>query len=504
MGAAVWIESGVRRGIGLLAAGMLALPACAPEASRAHPDFDAGSIDVPADERPALCARDRADAVRDVFCAAEPPRVGSLAELLQLLHLAPGPLDRSDLDRFAMYDSEPIFALLGHSTALSGHLVSTLNPRIIILGESALAAFQRGVQKAEVIAVARDTGHLHFYLFQFEQACNRSAAGCSPGDLFTPRIERDWLSLTIQDDDDLENTPNDCRQCHQRARTEPKLLMRELNNPWTHFFQPPPLPDQALSVEVQGSDLLHDYVEAKGDELYAGYAVRTVSVVSPAILENLVGPDQPVFFDAPHIEDERWPVGYAAQAPAASPTWRAGYDAFKRGDQLALPYFAPRVTDPDKHARLRDAYASYRNGQLSESELPDLGDVFSDDPQVRAELGLQTEADATPEQTLIQACGSCHNDVLNQQISRARFNVDLWKLDATEIQRALERLERATGELGVMPPPEARQIPAEARRRLLDYLKSDPRSNAPIGSLQHAAAMGMSGGARIRPPDSIF
>jgi mono/diheme cytochrome c family protein len=220
-------------------------------------------------------------------------------------------------------------------------------------------------------------------------------------------------------------------------------------------------------------------------------------------LESTVGSDQPVLFDAPGIENERFPFndGYPDE-PGPSPTWQAAYDAFKRGEQLALPYLEVRVTDPDKLADRSEAYVRYRNAELDLDELPDFADVFPDDPQTRARIGLQTEPDASAEEALIQACAGCHNDVLDQTISRARFNVDLWKLDRAELAVAIERIQRKPGSRGVMPPPEARQLDPEARARLLDYLERDPLAAEPDQRLQRAAAMGMSGGknrrARVR------
>jgi hypothetical protein len=155
--------------------------------------------------RPALCDRTgRDDAVRDLVCAEARPRIAGLADLQAALHIEP--------DGFA-YDAltNTRVTMLGHSTAPSGHKTSPLNPRLIIVGNSLFMAFQRGVQKVEVIATARNPGFFNFYLFQFEQACNAREAGCSPGDLYTSSVERDWLSVTVKDDEDLKNTPSDCR-----------------------------------------------------------------------------------------------------------------------------------------------------------------------------------------------------------------------------------------------------------------------------------------------------
>ncbi|HKU40565.1 MAG TPA: hypothetical protein VJR89_20535, partial [Polyangiales bacterium] len=195
---------------------------------------------------------------------------------------------------------------------------------------------------------------------------------------------------------------------------------------------------------------------------------------------------------------ERYPSrdGDSGAEPARSPTWERAFEAFKRGEQLALPYLETRATDPDKQARLTELYRRHREGDLPDEELPDLADIFPDDPALRARIGLSTEPDATPVDALIQACGPCHNDVLDQSISRARFNIDLSRLDARELDLAIERLKRDPDMPGVMPPPEARQLAPGVRERLLEFLREEARSGELDPRLERAARLGMAGGAR--------
>ena len=94
-------------------------------------------------------------------------------------------------------------------------------------------------------------------------------------------------------------------------------------------------------------------------------------------------------------------------------------------------------------------------------------------------------------EALIQACGSCHNDVLDQSLSRARFNIDLSRLDRTELDTAIERIERPRTEPGCMPPPEARQL--DPTVRVLDYLRGDARDAGVVDALERASALGMAG-----------
>jgi hypothetical protein len=460
---------------------------------------------VPGVERPALCERAGDDRVRDVFCIEEPPAIGSLEELLALLDLTPNNdiAAPASSDMPSGLDPSVDVTVLGHSTALSGRLVSPLNPRLVLLGGDVFATFQRGVQQVELATRDRSDGRLVLYLLTFEQACNREG-GCSAGALYTPAVERDWLRIELEDDEQLKNTPSDCRQCHQRGSDTAQLLMRELESPWTHFFFPAEI--QSSHPSENGSALMLDYQAAKGDERYGGLDLSKISPLGAFNMQSIVGAAQPLLFDAPRIENERWPwtmeSGYATTVQVSA-TWEAGYEAFKRGEQLALPYVELRATDPDKQAELSQAYQRFRDGELTADELPDLGDIFPDDPRVRARIGLATEPDATPEEALIQACGPCHNDVLDQSISRARFNIALGRLTRAQIELAIARIELPPSTAGVMPPPEARQLAPEARRKLLDYLRSDLDPEAIDPMLERAATLGMSGGGITREPAGV-
>jgi hypothetical protein len=443
-------------------------------------------------ERAALCARPADDAVRDLFCKGDNLTVSSLRELLGRLGIDALAVDvdeagAAQTSADTSQESQNV-VLLGHSTALSGNLVSAINPRAILLGKQALVAFQRGVQKAEIAALDRVTKRRNFYLVSFKQACNEQPGGCLPGDLYTPSIERDWRTVTLTDDEDLKNTPLDCRQCHQRKLDEPVLLMRELLGPWTHFFFFD-VDSKELGGVKEGVDLMRAYLSAKGNESYAGIPSPQLRKTAGVTLQRLIVAPQPLQFD-PSI-----PVQLETNrnngSPRRSPIWDSGYAAFKRGEQQALPYYESDVSDPVKRAKLSDAYTRYRLGELSAEALPDLADIFPDDPQVRAEIGLQTEPNASAAEALLQACGSCHNDVLDQQISRARFNIALSRMSRTELDLAIARIELDPDNEGAMPPKAMRQLDAEGKRRLLAYLRADVRSADDDALLESAAKAGM-------------
>jgi hypothetical protein len=431
---------------------------------------------------PGLCARAGDDQVRDVFCTEDPSSITSLRQLQLRLALNAYPATVDDATA-AAYQPDPDaqidgLVFLGHSTALSGQIVSPINPRVLLLGQNTFMAFQRGVQQVELAAFDRNTHALNLYLVRFRQACNQRAAGCLPGDLYTPNIERDWSEVTIQDAEDLKNTPADCRQCHQRVRGQALLLMRELRGPWTHFFS------------TREDPAVRAYQAAKGNEIYAGVPSSAMAHTAGFSLQARVDVAQPLEFPSPDIEEELASHD-PTQGPRRSATWDKAYQAFKRGEQLPMPYFEPVVTDPQKQAKLLEAYQRYRAGQLPAEQLPDLADVFPDDPQVRAEIGLVTEPGATPVDALIQACGPCHNDKLDQSISRARFNIALGRISRAERELAIARLELPAGSEGVMPPPETRQLDAAARTRLIAYLRQDARPEADDALLNQAGRQGM-------------
>lgn len=118
---------------------------------------------------------------------------------------------------------------------------------------------------------------------------------------------------------------------------------------------------------------------------------------------------------------------------------------------------------------------------------------------MRAEIGLQTAPGDSPVTLLITACGSCHNDVLDQRISRARFSIDLATMDEAERKLAVERILRAPHEPGAMPPPEGRQLTPEARDRLTAYLQTASRDAQDDSALSHAAKQGMA----VLPPPRV-
>jgi hypothetical protein len=418
-----------------------------------------------------LCSRlhTRVDRVLQVFCAGT-PAISSFVELRAALGLAS---NQNDIYRG--------FALTGQSTALAAHSVSAINPRIIFIlpqtdtDELVLLAFARGEQTAEIV-VRNQKEELQFYLVTFSQDCNHAPGGCFPGDLLTETAESGWHDMNVYAEEDLENTPLDCRVCHQPdGPGTPKFLrMQERDAPWSHWF---------WRQSVGGRAVLADYAAAKGNEAFAGVPGDAIITSQPGLLNfalfSVGTPDQPNAFASAQIEQdvEASAAEQGGQQPSdnsvpgQSETWNALYERSKRGEAIPVPYHDVKVTDPDKLARMTQAYVDYREGRLARADLPDLRAVYPDDELLRAQLGLTTEPGLDGNGVLLQACSLCHNARLDRGLSRSRFNVDLSKLDRAEKTRAIARLSLPSSDPSAMPPSHARGLSDEGRRRLLELLR---------------------------------
>jgi mono/diheme cytochrome c family protein len=454
--------------------------AAAPDAPPAHAYADWGDpfAELPKgpEHRARVCESDQKDdVVHRVFCAENPPEITSLRDLQGAFGLDP--------DQLGGFSGS---ALTGHSTSLSRRAVSAINPRAILfrlvvnlLDEAAgtvefvTLAFSRGEQFAE-IAIDHDK-EFRFYVVRFQQECNERPEGCTPGELLTEGIERDWRDVTLYDEKSLANTVLDCATCHQPDGPDsPKILrMQEFDDPWTHWF---------FNSTPGGRALVDDYTAAKGDESLAGLPREDIGGISPGGLETLVGGRnhyQPNPFESELIEKE---VVESAAADGgnqpldnrvrgSSPTWQAAYERSKRGEFIPVPYHNVKVTDPDKLARMTEAYQAYRNGDLDVRALPDLRDVLPDDHAQLAEMGISTEPGLSGEEVLIQACSQCHNERLDQGLSRARFRADLQGVSRAEKEVAIGRLMLPPSNVHAMPPARLRVLSPEAKARAIEALR---------------------------------
>jgi hypothetical protein len=460
----------------LLTAACAAEPAAKPEAKdhKAHRPLD--QLPRGDEQLSNLCARSAKDDVHDLFCD-DVPEVHSLYDLQRALQM-----ESESVTQLREIKSGGVtaIALSGHSTSLSKHTVSAINPRLFQARarfpsfQMVLSAFSRGEQEVELISRDRVTGDLNFYLVSFRQACNDTKQGCSHADLFTSAIERDWTEMSLYDETDLQNTILDCAPCHQPKGpgTLKNIIMQEFNAPFTHWFW----------RETEGGDaLLSDFLAAHGDEGYGGMTSEQIKGTDPTLLPALILARDATYkgvFDSVMIEQEIKLNSDADgggqpsdnRVPGESKTWRAAYQASLLGSALSLPYHDVKVTDPTKLALVTEALRAFAKGDRDASDIPDVNDVFPDDPRLLAEVGITTEPGSDGASVLLQACSQCHREPLDPTLSRARFRADLQGMDRREKDLAIERMRLPPSDPLAMPPARARTLTEDARKQAIRAL----------------------------------
>ena len=414
--------------------------------------------------------------MRDAFCDRNPEVLG-LGDLQRALDM-----DRESVTKLRVIKSGGVTAisLLSHSTSLSKHLVSAVNPRLFQARarfpsfQIVLLAFNRGLQEVELISRDRVTMDLNFYLVIFRQACNDTKHGCNQADLFTSAIEHDWTEMSLYDEIDLQNTVWDCAPCHQPGGpgTRKQIIMQEFNAPFTHW----------LSRDNEGGNaLLTDYLAAHDGDRYGGMDNEQVTASDPTLLPTLILAWDGGYkgtFDSMRIEQEIKQNSAEAgggqpvdnRIPGESETWRAAYENSLLGGALTLPYHDVKVTDADKLGALTEALQALSRAELQDEDLPAVRDVFPDDPKLFAELGLATEPGSSGESVLLQACAQCHREALDPQLSRARFRADLEGMDRAEKDLAIERMRLDPSDPLAMPPARARTLTPAATARAIRAL----------------------------------
>jgi cytochrome c553 len=244
--------------------------------------------------------------------------------------------------------------------------------------------------------------------------------------------------------------------------------MQELTNPWTHFMR---------STTGGGRALLADFQRAHPNEEFAGIPANRIAASDPAQLERFVRANgfgnQPNEFPSAAIEGRGLFGGILGgggrgngTAPAA---WTRLYDNFVRGEAIAPPFHQVKVTDPTKLQRMTQAYLDLGSGRLKIEDFPDTRDVLLDSGM--RDMGFMVKADLSAEQILVQACAQCHNSKLNQTISRAKFDINLSKMDREEKDKAIERLRLGDHDVKKMPPVRFRVLTEDEIQKLEALLR---------------------------------
>jgi hypothetical protein len=436
-------------------------PPMGPDYSSTDPfkDFLKGD-----DQLAQLCARNNQDPVSRKLCATPKPVITSLVDLQKALGLdfQPGNTANGTL-------GNPAFVLTGHSSSLVTRFVSAINPRALIFTPAAsngrvsnpvknagfiAMGFVRGEQFSELVARDPVTKDLSFFLVRFEHACNADDS-CGFADLLTPEVESGFTSVTVYEDVDIKNTIFDCLQCHQPGGPgTPKILrMQELQNPWTHFFR---------NNRPGGQALLADFMGAHEGESYAGIPAAAINNSDPARLEGLVENEgfqaQPNEFKTGTIESE---VAASGTTPGTSATWEKLYANVYDGGVIPMPYHDVKVTDPTKVGPASANYKEVLASQIPREQMLDIRDVFLDEGL--ADMNFVPQPGSSGAQIMKQICQHCHNSTLDQNISRANFDIlKLPTMDRHEKDVAIARVSlRMTNPKSrfMMPPARFATLP---------------------------------------------
>jgi hypothetical protein len=441
----------------LLAGTFLAAVAASQGVDGAEPETPRG-LDVGD-----LCKAGPVDPITERLCAA--PTITSLLDLERALGVS-----IVDPRMGNGQAGNASFALLAHSTATNGRLVSSLNPRAFlfttpasvarVFGEPVpepdlvVLAFTRGVQEVELASRDRTTGELRFFLVRFRRACDDASDGCTTADRFSPAIESDWTSVSVVDDAALVNTPLDCLTCHQPGGpgTTKMLRMQELELPWTHFFR-------GLD---SGQALIDDFRSAHpAAESYAGIPGRKIAHSQPTRMQGLV--ENEGFRAQPHLFPGAQ-LGFdfgRGVAPASNPAWYSLYDGAL--GSFGLPVPAPSARPYDL-PRLREAAAAYREASVGRRPYPDLEGLLSEDAEWQS--GFRPKPGSSGLDILEQTCKRCHHAALDPTLSRARFDVSrIDSMDDAAKRAVVDRLLLSADSLLKMPPPRfAHLTPKEVAR----------------------------------------
>jgi hypothetical protein len=418
-----------------------------------------------------VCARGNADPIAQALCSDPAPTITDLVGLYDALGLELIPAH---------------FALLSSSTSLAARSVSAINPRamVVVPFEQGFGAvtFSRGEQVVEMVGYDQAADQLNFYLFTFFRGCNEDEAGCDLAQMFTPKIESEWTQWSLYQDIDLENRTLDCNTCHQPAGpgTEKLLLSHQSTEPWLHWFP-------GFAIETPGDtpsslELTPVFLAMHGAESrFAGIPVELLTPPNPAasgivmqqLLDNYWGSKggPPGGFTAqgqPHVFDSRaLEVDIAA---GTTTTWDAYYAETLTGERLPVPYHGHDITDPTLREAAVASYTAVLAGEAAPATLVDPRAVLT--AQTEAELGFRPRPGADAPEILHHVCQRCHNDELDQSLSRARFNAERPD-QLTDEQRAaaLARLMAPEGSHLQMPPGRFASLPEEEKQTLIEFLQ---------------------------------
>jgi hypothetical protein len=453
-----------------------------------------------------VCARGNRDAIARALCSQPRARLSSLDELLHAFW----PNGRSFFKNYSA-------GLTNHSQALSARTVSALNPAVILSSLDEFApggdgarpgfatdlaiSFTRGDQLVELLGLDVENRRLNFYLLAFGHAC-RAAGNCTATDVLGPRIERDWTSWTLYQDEDIEDTPLACLVCHQsEGPGMPKrVLIRQFAPPWLHWGQPSsatfelgcadrsrvllsqvPRPDATAVI----ANLAGSFVQAHaGESHFAGVPIDTLLAqrsgeevfniarqMRAAILRRdgiSTNRESDFPLEEPHKFNS---IGVITEQYCPNPvidTWNAYRNDVLLQRGLPIPHHQFDVIGTDAGVAARTDYAAFLQRAGSSDPLEILAPLMGDD--VATAVGFYPSPDADAPAILRQMCGRCHTGMETPGTRRAAFDArNLERLNPLTMAAVMRRLRLAADDPELMPPRRAGEMPAWAIDRIGAY-----------------------------------
>ena len=214
---------------------------------------------------------------------------------------------------------------------------------------------------------------------------------------------------------------------------------------------------------------------AKGTEGYAGIPGNLISSSDPALLEDLVRDNgfgnQPNQFNSGNIENQVNQTTGQPQnnnVPGTSAAWNTIFNRAVAGQAIPVPCHDIKITEAATLATMTQAYTSFRNGGPA-TALPDLREVFKTSRLFEI-AGIAPRPGLDGAGIVTEMCTQCHKSTLDQNITRARFNVNLAAM-SNGSGGVLTPVER-DAEIGLairrmlMPAIDVRKMPPESMKTM--------------------------------------
>jgi hypothetical protein len=204
-----------------------------------------------------------------------------------------------------------------------------------------------------------------------------------------------------------------------------------------------------------------------------------ISSSDPALLEDLVRDNgfgnQPNQFNSGNIEAQVNATAGQPQnnnTPGTSAAWNTVFNRAVAGQAIPVPYHDIKVTEASLLTQMTQAYQAFRaagSTPVASAALPDLRNIMK--PTRLFEIaGIAPRPGLDGAGIVIEMCTQCHNSVLDQNITRARFNVNLAAMSngSGGVLTAAERdLEIGTAiRRMLMPANDVRKMPPESMKTM--------------------------------------